>query len=99
QNIILQDVLDKVVDRLSLEAEEKGLVYKYHPMNEPALVLADENRLTQVFTNLISNAIHYTEPKGCITITSKLNMAKQTVCIEIQDTGVGIPLEEQESVF
>ena len=99
QNIILQDVLDNVVDTLSLEAKEKGMVYEYHPMNEPALILADENRLTQVFTNLITNAIHYTEAKGCITITTKLNEANKTVSIQIQDTGVGIPAEEQESIF
>ena len=99
QNIILQDVLDKVVDTLSLEAKEKGLGYEYQPVNKPALILADEHRLTQVFTNLITNAIHYTEANGCITITTKLNKANKTVSIEIQDTGVGIPAEEQESIF
>ena len=99
QNIILQEVLDTVVDNLSLEAEQKNMIYDYRTSEHPAPILADENRLNQVFTNLISNAIHYTEPKGSVRIITSINQNKRTVQIDIQDTGNGIPLDEQENIF
>lgn len=97
QNIILQDVLDSVVDNLSLEAHQKKMDYIYQASESPVPILADEHRLTQVFTNLISNAIHYTDKKGRITIRVKPDA--KTVQIEVEDTGNGIPLDEQESIF
>lgn len=99
QTIILQDVLDKVVDILSLEAGVKEMIYDYHPLNSPAPILADENRLTQVFTNLIMNAIHYTQAKGHISIRTMIDEAAQIVEIRIEDSGVGISPDEQESIF
>ncbi|MGG2084125.1 hybrid sensor histidine kinase/response regulator [Lysinibacillus pakistanensis] len=59
-------------------------------------VLADETRLIQIFTNLIHNAIKFTE-KGTITIDAELIGKK--VYISVTDTGIGIEKDIQERIF
>ncbi|MBL8019897.1 MAG: response regulator [Leptospirales bacterium] len=65
------------------------------PEGLPA-VIADENRLQQILHNIIGNAIKFT-PSGSVRVTasSQSNM----VAISILDTGIGIPLDKQESIF
>jgi len=57
----------------------------------------DSDRITQVLTNLISNAVKFTE-KGNITITSEKKF-ENTVCISVSDTGVGIKKEDMNKLF
>ena len=60
-------------------------------------VMADANRLTQVLYNLLSNAIGFSPEDGAITLTCRRE--KNGVAISVQDTGLGIPEEEQATVF
>jgi signal transduction histidine kinase len=60
-------------------------------------VMADENRLIQVLYNLLSNAIGFSPEDGTITLTCRRE--KNGVAISVQDTGLGIPEEEQATVF
>jgi two-component system, NtrC family, sensor histidine kinase KinB len=60
-------------------------------------VAVDPNRVRQVFTNLLTNAIRYTPLRGTITITAERD--GETVVFGVQDNGPGIPLEETERVF
>jgi signal transduction histidine kinase len=53
--------------------------------------------LFQVFINLIDNAIKYNNPKGKIYVKNYIQ--NDMVCIEIQDTGIGIPKESRELIF
>jgi len=69
-------------------------------------VWADRTRLSQILTNLVSNALKYTPENGQITIGGELNQANpedpgslKVVHIWIQDTGIGIPQEEQDKIF
>jgi signal transduction histidine kinase/GAF domain-containing protein len=61
------------------------------------LIYADPKRLTQIMTNLVDNAFHYTPRDGEITITAGQNGA--FVAIRVQDTGIGIAPENLERVF
>ncbi len=62
-------------------------------------VLADENRLQQIFYNLIGNAIKFTE-KGFITIHAELTQPEDNfVTVFITDTGIGIPEEKLNLIF
>lgn len=65
------------------------------PEGLPA-VLADENRLQQILHNLIGNAIKFT-PSGSVRVTA--SSQSNIVAISILDTGIGIPLDKQESIF
>ena len=59
--------------------------------------MADSNRLIQVIYNLLSNAIGFSPEDGTITLTCRRE--KNGIAISVQDTGLGIPEEEQATVF
>lgn len=88
----LQHVLNKVGPRVT----EKGLILEQDIIKEIPYVLADGNRMEQIFFNLLDNAIRYTI-KGFI----RVNIYKDSshVIIKIADTGLGIPKEELPYVF
>ncbi len=68
-----------------------------HVAKDAASVVADEPRLIQVLYNLLSNAIGFSPEDGTITLSCRGE--KNGIAISIQDTGLGIPEEEQATVF
>lgn len=69
--------------------------------NTPVNVIFDEMRLRQILFNVVGNAIKFTE-QGFVKITLKKNYEELDNCsfiIEIEDTGIGIPLHEQQRIF
>jgi signal transduction histidine kinase len=60
-------------------------------------VFGDEQRLAQVVDNLLSNALKFTPPGGSVTVT--LERDRDTVLVEVADTGFGISRDEQERLF
>ncbi len=66
----------------------------------PAQVEGDPVRLRQVLANLVANAVKYTDEGGVeIRITHRLLQGKNALKLEVRDSGVGIPAEEQERIF
>ena len=70
-------VIEYVKNNLTEVAKEKNLTIKYIPSDEEVEVYADSNRLEQVLTNLVSNAIKFTPDAGEIEITSKVVNARE----------------------
>ena len=64
----------------------------------PRSLMLDEVRIRQVLFNLVSNAIKFTHD-GYVHISFKSSMNHKTVIIEVQDSGIGVPKEEQENIF
>ncbi|TLY16158.1 MAG: cell wall metabolism sensor histidine kinase WalK, partial [Nitrospirae bacterium] len=60
-------------------------------------VLGDEERLGQVFSNLLDNAVKYTPDKGTLTITAVLS--DTMIEVGIEDTGIGIPPKDLSRIF
>lgn len=60
-------------------------------------VLADRNRIRQVFANLLDNALKYTPENGSVTITVHEETA--WAMVRFRDTGIGIPREEQDKIW
>jgi signal transduction histidine kinase len=60
-------------------------------------VLADADRIRQILTNLLSNALKYTPSGGCITITAREGAG--CVRVAVQDTGIGLTPDEQVQLF
>jgi len=88
----------EVIETLQPMAEERSLILEAHISPTVGLIQGDRDKLTQIFTNLINNALKFTEPPGTITVEvqQREDGMIQTCVI---DTGCGIPLEEQETIF
>lgn len=85
-----------VGERLALMAERKGVRLHVETAATPA-VMADGDRLAQVLTNLIGNAINHTPSGGQVWLRTA--PATGGVNISVQDTGAGIPPAELERIF
>jgi two-component system phosphate regulon sensor histidine kinase PhoR len=77
--------------------EEKHLSVQTELDDSAPIVLADEARLLQILTNLISNACKYTPQNGWITVRTEA--LEGQVAISVSDTGMGIPPESLPQVF
>ena len=94
-----QQMLDSVVNMANLKAIEKELdlvVTIDEPF--PKMVIGDSVRCSQVLSNLISNAIKFTE-KGDVMIAIQRERNSDFIQIQITDTGIGITQEQQEKLF
>jgi signal transduction histidine kinase len=85
-----------VAERLAIVAREKKITLKADVGSLPTIA-GDGDRLAQVLTNLISNAIKYTPPGGNVWVKS--SMVQNGVQITVQDDGIGIPPEELPRIF
>ena len=86
--IIFDDIIDPVIKELNYAAIDKGLSLSCNNSVGPAMVSGDKYSITQLFTNLIDNAIKYTN-SGYINVNISFNAAGDIV-IEVEDTGIGI---------
>ncbi|RKH39881.1 response regulator [Corallococcus sicarius] len=78
--------------------EERGLVMRESLPAEPCWVDGDRTRLEQVFTNLLDNAAKYSPEGSVVTVGAHLD-GEHRVRVTVQDTGIGLPVEEQERIF
>jgi signal transduction histidine kinase len=78
-------------------AEEKGVQLKVEAPQELPLITAAPDRLQQVFTNLLGNAVKFTHRGGAITL--RVKEAADHILVEVMDTGIGIPSEEIPRLF
>ncbi len=90
-------LLDSVMQQFAGRAQEKGLALIHAYGDLPAL-WADEARAQQILTNLLSNAVRYTQ-QGCVIVRGHYDSGLNQVIISITDTGVGIPMDQQTLIF
>ncbi|NOT01139.1 MAG: response regulator [Phycisphaerales bacterium] len=98
----LRESVESVAVSFAQRAEEKGLelASAIHP-EVSALVRGDPGRVQQVLTNLVGNAIKFTE-RGEVDIratTEEETSDEVTVKFTVTDTGIGIPVDQQDRVF
>ena len=98
----LQETIDEVMELLAHQAQLKALDFTYQITPEtPLYLFGDAGRLRQILINILGNALKFTRAG-----TVKLNVTRQeslpdaaVVRFEIQDTGIGIELKDQRSIF
>ncbi|KAA1049221.1 two-component sensor histidine kinase BarA [Pseudocitrobacter sp. 73] len=98
----LRNSLDEVVTLLAHSAHDKGLELTLNIKNDvPDNVIGDPLRLQQVITNLVGNAIKFTEHGNIDVLVEKRALSNNKVQIEVQirDTGIGIPERDQSRLF
>ncbi len=102
------DLFDHVVEAangLAVKAFEKGLELHcdFHP-DLPHKVIGDPGRLRQIITNLLGNALKFTEEGEVVVSVSmesknRYQTGKFDLCISVRDTGIGIDPEKQSKIF
>ncbi|SNY75568.1 two-component sensor histidine kinase BarA [Enterobacter sp. CC120223-11] len=98
----LRNSLDEVVTLLAHSAHDKGLELTLNIKNDvPDNVIGDPLRLQQVITNLVGNAIKFTENGNIDVLVEKRSLSNNKAQIEVQirDTGIGIPERDQSRLF
>jgi signal transduction histidine kinase/CheY-like chemotaxis protein/HPt (histidine-containing phosphotransfer) domain-containing protein len=98
----LPTVLEEVAELLAARAHEKGIeIATIIPTDFPERLMGDPGRVRQILTNLVGNAIKFTD-RGEVTIEARrlYETANQaSIRLEVRDTGIGIPKHRQQAVF
>jgi two-component system sensor histidine kinase ResE len=83
--------------RTLIKRENKQIFVTTNIAPSLPLVLADSDRITQILTNLLDNAFHYTLAGGSITV--RAHAGDHSIFVSIDDTGFGLSEEEQGKIF
>ena len=97
--IDVHDVVAGAVRMLEDQSSDAAVRLINHLPRELPTLAGDKQALRQILINLLSNAIKYTRPGGAVGVEADSDPAEGTLSIEVWDTGVGIPAEEQERIF
>jgi len=97
QKVDLFDFLHPIVREASILSKETGRILEFHLSGSKINVMLDTQLIGQVVTNLLSNAIHYTDKGKTITISA--GKKGKTVIIKVEDEGIGISEEDQKKLF
>jgi signal transduction histidine kinase/CheY-like chemotaxis protein len=99
-----EKMLQKVAGIVTFRVDEKSQDFSVHiDKNIPRVLIGDDQRLAQVITNLLGNAVKFTPEGGSITLDARLaGEGENGVCtlrISVTDTGIGISKEQQSRLF
>lgn len=92
----LDAIVRASVENVALPAARKSILLAMSPMR-PIVVVGDPHRLDQAITNVLSNAVKFTEPGGSVAID--LDEVGEDAVLSVSDTGCGIASEHLETIF
>lgn len=100
--IPLEEMFQSIVLSLRHKAEEKNNVLEYFiDPKIPAFIEGDPTRLSQIFNNLVGNALKFTQA-GKVLLSAELiedTSKKINIKFSVKDTGIGIPKDKQDTIF
>jgi PAS domain S-box-containing protein len=94
-------IVRDVIEILSVRAQEKGIWLRFECAGRiPETVVTDPSRVRQIVTNLVGNALKFTETGGVTVIVGlRARGSTPVLSIDVADTGIGIPADRLEAVF
>lgn len=95
--IDINKMLENITERFKMTHPEKNFVLQLK--KDPVFVEADQDKLTQVFDNIINNAIKYSPNGKNITLRIRQNYNQNRIIVSIKDEGIGIPLANIDKIF
>ncbi|MFB5087272.1 ATP-binding protein [Psychrobacillus sp. PGGUH221] len=97
EEVLVIPTIERITQKFDQIAKEKNLRLNFEQnLLEPMTLEIDEDRMEQVLTNLIDNALRHTE-KGSVTV--RISKIDHQFVMEVEDTGYGIPSEDLPYVF
>ncbi|HEY2419450.1 MAG TPA: CheR family methyltransferase [Steroidobacteraceae bacterium] len=93
----VQTLLDAAIEAVQPAIDAKGHTLRVESLGTPAMLEVDPVRMTQVISNLLTNAAKYTRPGGTITLGTRLEPG--TVVVFVRDSGIGLAPEALQSIF
>jgi PAS domain S-box-containing protein len=93
----LVSLLRRLVERFQKTTARHQLAF--HPQHPTLEAAIDPQRMEQVLSNLLTNAIKYSPQGGPIVVTVGTDGAAHAIEIRVQDSGIGIPLHQQARIF
>ncbi|HEU4683662.1 MAG TPA: ATP-binding protein [Nitrospira sp.] len=98
ERLCVRQIADLVVESLRTVASEKGVMIQTAGLEQPPLVLADRDKVEQIFWNLVGNAIKFTPTEGRVTVETTVT-SDGAVQVCVADTGCGVAPEYLDKVF
>ena len=93
----LERILRRAVRWGGFQASQKGIVLTEDCPSDLPYVMGDDGAVQSILTNLLSNAIRYTEPEGSVSVTARHEGSR--VIVQVADTGMGISEEDQLRIY
>lgn len=97
QPMSLDLMIEKLYNEFAMEAEKRNISLNFSREGRSFKILGDEDKLKQVFFNLIHNAIKFTPKGGEVSVLMKNSEGK--ICVEVKDNGMGIAGEDLPYIF
>ena len=93
----LRDIVNEAIERISPIALRKGVPLELSPRTEPSLVSGDFFQLVSAVSNLVENAVKYSEAGNIVNI--RILSAAGNLTVEVEDHGIGIPADSIDRIF
>jgi len=97
ETVQLADLMTKIIAEIRAKSLKKNIVIDIHIPSDFPQVWADRSGLNEIFSNLLTNALKYTEEPGTITVSAK--QKEDFIEIRVSDTGIGIAPEDLSKIF
>lgn len=97
QSVDLREIVSNTLESRRADADRRGQSLSLRLTDDPVWIDADAERLVQVVSNLIDNAVKYTPDSGHIDVAVTIDGREAGIVIE--DDGAGIPSDRVESIF
>lgn len=94
----IQELIERQTSNIQPLAQKKNIELRWDVTPGIPAVLQDFGKLSQILNNLLSNAIKFTPEGGRVRVTAQ-QVDRENIEILVEDSGIGIPLDEQEQVF
>lgn len=93
----ITDVVQKALENFRVQAQKKNIQLDIQVPADSPVIQADQAALEEAFSNLVNNAIKYTQKNGSVSLS--VVEKESVIIIDIIDTGIGITTEEQPKIF